>query len=99
MLAVNHLLGAIKILPDGLTTFDISKTGVSTKCLNKVGEMLSQSPKIIAGLTTLKLSDNGLKGEDFPVSFLLPPSLVANLINPIFHFHWMYSLNATRRYF
>ncbi|XP_059156102.1 F-actin-uncapping protein LRRC16A-like isoform X2 [Physella acuta] len=79
--AVNHLLGAIKILPDGLTSFDISKTGVSTKCLNKVGEMLSQSPKIVAGLKSLKLSDNGLKGEDFPMlyNFLAQPNTLSYL--------------------
>ena len=75
---INHLLGALTHLPCGLTSLDMSRTGVSTKCLNKVGEVLAQSPNILASLTTLKLNDNGLKGEDFPVSFPRPIFLLLN---------------------
>lgn len=66
--AIFHLLGTIKLLPCGLTSFDVSKTGLSTRCLNRIGEVLLQAPNILAGLATLKINDNGLRGEDFPVS-------------------------------
>lgn len=65
--AIYHLLGGISHLTSALTSLDISKTGISTKCLNKVGEMLAQCPRVMVGLTTLKVNENGLKGEDFIV--------------------------------
>ncbi|RUS81388.1 hypothetical protein EGW08_010826 [Elysia chlorotica] len=78
---INHLLGALKHLPCGLSSFDMSRTGVSTKCLNKVGEVLAQSPNIMASLSTLKLNDNGLKGEDFPLLYncLAQPNVITYL--------------------
>ncbi|CAL1543968.1 unnamed protein product [Lymnaea stagnalis] len=79
--AIQHLLGAITKLPCGLTYFDISKTGITTKCLNKVAEVLAQSPNVLPTLTTLKLNDNGLKGEEFPAlyNFLAQPNVITHL--------------------
>ncbi|KAK3754087.1 hypothetical protein RRG08_024163 [Elysia crispata] len=78
---INHLLGSLKHLPCGLSSFDMSRTGVSTKCLNKVGEVLSQSANIMASLCILKLNDNGLKGEDFPLLYncLAQPNTITYL--------------------
>ncbi|GFN95855.1 leucine-rich repeat-containing protein 16a, partial [Plakobranchus ocellatus] len=78
---INHLLGALKHLPCGLTTFDMSRTGVSTRCLNKVGEILSQAPNVMASLMTIKINDNGLKGEDLPLFYncLAQPNAITYL--------------------
>ncbi|XP_035826873.1 F-actin-uncapping protein LRRC16A [Aplysia californica] len=78
---VTHLFGAIKTLPCGLSHFDLSRTGISSRCLNKVGEVLSQSPNVLASLSTLKLNDNGFKGEDFPMLYtcLAQPSAISYL--------------------
>ncbi|KAI8790988.1 leucine-rich repeat-containing protein 16A, partial [Biomphalaria glabrata] len=79
--AIYHLLGGISHLTSALTSLDISKTGISTKCLNKVGEMLAQCPRVMVGLTTLKVNENGLKGEDFIGlnNFLAQPNAITYL--------------------
>ncbi|KAH9494586.1 F-actin-uncapping protein LRRC16A [Bulinus truncatus] len=79
--ALYHLMGALKHLSSGLSYFDISKTGISTKCLNKVGEMLAQSKNITVCLNTLKVNDNGQRGDDLLglYNFLAQPSVISYL--------------------
>ncbi|CAG5130852.1 unnamed protein product, partial [Candidula unifasciata] len=79
--AIFHLLGTIKLLPCGLTSFDVSKTGITTRCLNRVGEVFLQAPTVLAGLNSLKINDNGFKGDDFPMLYtcLAQPNAITYL--------------------
>ncbi|BFZ13041.1 hypothetical protein BsWGS_16081 [Bradybaena similaris] len=79
--AIFHLFGTIKLLPCGLTSFDVSKTGLTTRCLNRIGEVLLQAPNILAGLAILKINDNGLRGDDFPMLYtcLAQPNAITYL--------------------
>lgn len=64
-------MGTLKSLSRGLNYLDLSRTGLTTKCIAKIAETLSQSQTLLTSLRTLKFADNGQKGEDFSVSKVL----------------------------
>ncbi|KAK6185439.1 hypothetical protein SNE40_007675 [Patella caerulea] len=76
-----HLVGSLSNLSKGLTSLDLSKTGLTTKCLNKIAESMSQSSTISSTLQTLKLADNSLKAEDLSnlYTFLARPNGITHL--------------------
>ncbi|KAK7492243.1 hypothetical protein BaRGS_00016540, partial [Batillaria attramentaria] len=78
---VTHLFGTLKSLARGLSYLDLSRTGVTTRCLSKMAETLSQSETLLASLQTLKLADNGQKGEDMGsmYQFLAKPNVLTTL--------------------
>ena len=61
-------MGTLKGLARGLNHLDLSRTGVTTRCLSKMADTLSQSQTLLGSLQTLKLAENGQKGEDMGVS-------------------------------
>ncbi|XP_050395168.1 F-actin-uncapping protein LRRC16A isoform X3 [Patella vulgata] len=76
-----HLVGSLSNLSKGLTSLDLSKTGLTTKCLNRIAESMSQSSTISSTLQTLKLADNSLKAEDLSnlYTFLARPNGITHL--------------------
>ena len=64
---VTHLMGTLKSLARGLSHLDISRTGVTTRCLSKMADTISQSQTLLASLQTLRVADNGQKGEEMGV--------------------------------
>ncbi|XP_025116030.1 F-actin-uncapping protein LRRC16A-like isoform X17 [Pomacea canaliculata] len=75
------LMGTLKSLSRGLNYLDLSRTGLTTKCIAKIAETLSQSQTLLTSLRTLKFADNGQKGEDFSsvYSFLAQPNNLTTL--------------------
>ena len=69
---VTHLMGTLKSLARGLSHLDLSRTGITSRCLNKMADTVSESQILLASLQTLKVAENGQKGEDIAVgaSFL-----------------------------
>ena len=64
---VMHLMGTLKSLARGLSHLDLSRTGITSRCVNKVADTISQSQTLLASLQTLKVAENGQKGEDVAV--------------------------------
>ena len=80
-----HLMGTLKSLSRGLNSLDFSHTGVSARCLGKVGETIAQSETLLSSLQTLKLADNSSqKHEDIGVRNPLLSMLVFFIDNNIF---------------
>ncbi|ESO83066.1 hypothetical protein LOTGIDRAFT_223005, partial [Lottia gigantea] len=75
---LHHLVGTLSNLSKGLTSLNLSKTNISTKGINKIAEIMSQSSTISSTLQTLILADNSIKPDDltFLYTFLARPNSI-----------------------
>ncbi|KAK3597571.1 hypothetical protein CHS0354_018165 [Potamilus streckersoni] len=77
-----HLVGSLKSRGRCFTYLDFSRTKLSTKGLNRVAEIMSQSPNVFNGLQVLKLAElSSGKSEDLQAfySFLAQPMNITHL--------------------
>ncbi|KAL3859724.1 hypothetical protein ACJMK2_009925 [Sinanodonta woodiana] len=77
-----HLVGSLKSRGRCFTYLDLSRTKLSTKGLNRVAEIMSQSPNVFSGLQVLKLAElSSGKSEDLQAlySFLAQPMNITHL--------------------
>ncbi|XP_067651117.1 F-actin-uncapping protein LRRC16A-like isoform X1 [Haliotis asinina] len=78
---VHHLMGSLSNQAKGLVYLDVSKTGMTTKGLNRIADTMGGSACIPNTLRTLKLAENGQKGEDLTqvFNFLAHPNGLTHL--------------------
>ncbi|XP_041375967.1 F-actin-uncapping protein LRRC16A-like isoform X3 [Gigantopelta aegis] len=78
---VIHMMGSISNLSKGLVSLDLSKTGLTSKGLNRIAETIAGSENIPLTLSTLILADNGQKGEELTsiYNFLAQSNVVSHL--------------------
>ncbi|GAB1597646.1 uncharacterized protein LOC115210256 [Argonauta hians] len=76
-----HFLGFLSKINRGLIYLDLSKSGLTTKGINKLCETMSSSSVIQKSLKTLKIADNPMKGEDMTslCNFLATPNVLTHL--------------------
>ncbi|KAK7114213.1 F-actin-uncapping protein LRRC16A-like isoform X3 [Littorina saxatilis] len=68
---VTHLMGTLKSLSRGFHHLDISRTAITSRCLSKAADTISQSQSLLSSLQTLKVAECGQKGEDISGLYLL----------------------------